>query len=183
MKTEESKDTKLVEDNNTTDLRKEEKASNLKATAVMGASAILGGAATAAAMEIWDKPVSPNSNDDPTPPKPPVEPEQETETPSNPVQGQEEELEILPEPEPIVSNINEETVMEEVLIGEEDLVCELPEPDISLGEENIIIDGLPDDIGYIDDQNLLLADIDDSIITDDLGDNIHQDLTDTIDLA
>lgn len=185
MKAEESKDTKLVEENNT-NFKKEEKVSNLKETAVIGASAILGGAATAAAMKIMDKPVSPEHNDDPKPPSSPIGPEQETEIPSTPIQEQEEEQEVLPEPEPIVSNINEDDVMEVGLIEEEELVCGLVEPDIILGEEDIIIDGLidglPNDTGYINEQDILLTDIN-GIITDDLGDNIHQDLIDTIDLA
>lgn len=186
MKAEESKDTKLVEENNT-NFKKEEKVSNLKETAVIGASAILGGTATAAAIRIMDEPVSPKHNDGPKPPSSPIGSEQETEISSTSIQEQEEEIEVLPEPKPIVSNINEDGVMEESLI-EEELVCGLAEPDIILGEEDIIIedgliDGLPNDIGYINDQDILLADIDDGIITDDLGDNIHQDLIDTIDLA
>lgn len=197
MKTEESKDTKLVEENNT-DSRKEEGASKLKATAVMGASAILGGAATSAAMGIWDKPVTPDQNDDPTPP---VETEQDTETPSDPVQGQEEELEVLHEPGPIVS-MDEEIAEGNINSEDEISVIEvLEEPEISISEETawdeLEIDepeGYPvyeEDFpgsevqGRLEETDDYIIDVSD-LDSDDLnllGDNIQQDLTDTIDLV
>lgn len=197
MKTEESKDTKLVEENNT-DSRKEEGASNLKATAVMGASAILGGAATAAAMGIWDKPVTPDQNDDPTPP---VETEQETETPSDPVQGQEEELEVLHEPGPIVSM--DEEIAEGNINSEDEISVfgVLEEPEISISEETAWDELEIDDPevypvyeedfpgsevqGRLEETDDYIIDVSD-LDSDDLnllGDNIQQDLTDTIDLV
>lgn len=183
MKTEESRDTKLV-DESYVDSKKENKVSNLKETVIAGASAVLGGVATAVGMEVLQTdevpvtvspiaPTSPSSTPEPEPQPIPSEP--------HPV------LDPLPDPgpivtpEPIVTHSEEGNDIEEIII-EENVFAQtdgLPEPEIFMGEEDVIVD-----TSYGDDSDMLLADIiDDDIIPDDLGDSIQQDLIDATELA
>lgn len=181
MKTEESRDTKLVDENNA-DSKEENKVSNLKETVIAGASAVLGGVTTAVGMEVLQTDEASVAVNPVPSASPSSAPEQESQ-PTSP----DPDPQPLPDPdpivtpEPIVTDTDEGEGIEEIVIEENGLAQtdELPEPECFMGTEDVIID-----TGYGDDSDILFADItDDNMAMDDLGDSIQQDLIDPTELA